>query len=91
MHRSARHLYRSFRSRHSPRASGEGLRQLGAFPPERPLCIVARSEETGELFVMLRGRRFAEENALVTSWRQAEIQIGDRSFRGAPPRRKLKD
>lgn len=78
MHRSALYLYRTFRDRQWARV--EELRHLGAFPAVRSVCVAAKEEATGDLYVMLRGRRFSEEDNLFTTWRQAEVYIGDETF-----------
>lgn len=79
MDRSTEYLHRTFQRRHPSEV--RELHRLGAFPESRPICVVAKEQATGELYIMLRGRRFSEEDELFTTWRQAEIQIGDRAFR----------
>ena len=78
MRQSTLYLYETFRDKHVEKV--RGLIHLGAFPMLHPICVIAKDQKGGEIFIMLRGRRYVEENELFKTWRQAEIYIGDRNF-----------
>ena len=79
MHRSTLYLYKTFGAMRMNKEV-EGLTHIGAFPSVHPICVAARHNDTGELYIMLRGRRFVEENELFHTWRQAKINIAGRTF-----------
>ena len=78
MQRSTMYLCKTFVNKRVETA--DGLHRLGAFPTIHPICVVAKTEGTGEIQVMLRGRRFVEEDELCTSWKQTKIQIEGNEF-----------